>query len=121
VYIQGNNQSVLYNTTLLDLTLKKKSQSIACHYKREGAARDEWRTSYVNTHDNDANILRKPLPAGDKRRGFVQNLLHYIFFPKHRQLEGVDGQGFLPTNHYDVWSRPWELNHKYDYDVWTRT
>ena len=81
VYIQGNNQSVLYNTTLPDSTLKKKSQSIAYHYVREGAARDEWRTSYVNTHDNDANLLTKPLPAGDKRHGFVRNLLHHIFCP----------------------------------------
>ncbi len=81
VYIQGDNQSVLYNTTLPDSTLKKKSQSIAYHYVREGAARDEWRTSYVNTHDNDADLLTKPLPAGDKRHGFVRNLLHHIFCP----------------------------------------
>jgi hypothetical protein len=42
VYIQGDNQSVLYNTTIPDSTLKKKSQSIAYHYVREGSARDEW-------------------------------------------------------------------------------
>jgi hypothetical protein len=80
-YIQGDNQSVLYNTTMPDSTLKKKSQSIAYHFVREGAARDEWRTSYVNTHDNDADLLTKPLPAGEKRRGFVHNLLHHIFSP----------------------------------------
>jgi hypothetical protein len=80
-YIQGDNQSVLYNTTMPDSTLKKKSQSIAYHFVREGAARDEWRTSYVNTHDNDAGLLTKPLPAGEKRRGFVRNLLLHIFSP----------------------------------------
>jgi hypothetical protein len=41
-YIYGDNQSVLANTTIPDSTLKKKSQSIAYHFVREGAARDEW-------------------------------------------------------------------------------
>ncbi len=40
--------------------------------------------------------------------------------PLHWRLEGVDGRVFSPTNHYDVWIRPWEPNHKCDYDVWTR-
>ena len=78
-YILGDNQSVLANTTNPDSTLKKKSQSIAYHLVREGAARDEWRTAYVNTHDNEADLMTKPLPAGEKRKGFVMNLLHHIF------------------------------------------
>ena len=40
-YIYGDNQSVLANTTIPDSTLKKKSQSIAYHFVRERAARDE--------------------------------------------------------------------------------
>jgi hypothetical protein len=56
-YIQGDNQSVLYNMTLPDSTLKTKSQSIAYHFVRKRAARDEWQTSYVNTRDNDADLL----------------------------------------------------------------
>ena len=40
-YIQGDNQSVLANTTIPDSTLKKKNQSIAYHFVREGTARDE--------------------------------------------------------------------------------
>ena len=79
VYVSGDNQSVLANTTIPDSTLKKKSQSICYHFVREGAARDEWRTSYVNTHDNEANLLTKVLPAGEKRHGFVRKLLHHIF------------------------------------------
>ena len=79
VYIQGDNQSVLANTTIPESTLKKKNQSIAYHFVREGAARDEWRTSYVNTHENEADLLTKLLPAGDKRRGFVRRLLHHIY------------------------------------------
>ena len=78
-YIYGDNQSVLANTTIPDSTLKKKSQSIAYHFVREGVARDEWRTSYVNTHDNEADLLTKQLPHGEKRKGFVRNLLHHIF------------------------------------------
>ena len=64
-----------------DSTLKKKSQSIAYHFVREGTARDEWRLAYVNTHDNEADLLTKTLPAGEKRHGFVRNILHHIFSP----------------------------------------
>ena len=78
-YIYGDNQSVLANTTIPDSTLKKKSQSIAYHFVREGAARDEWRTSYVNTNDNEADLLTKQLPSGEKRKGFVRSVLHHIF------------------------------------------
>ena len=78
-FIYGDNQSVLANTTIPDSTLKKKSQSIAYHYVREGAAWDEWRTTFVNTHENEADLLTKQLPSGEKRKGFVRKLLHHIF------------------------------------------
>ena len=78
-YVAGDNQSVLANTTEPGSTLKKKSQSIAYHFVREGVAREEWRTAYINTHDNEADLLTKQLPFGDKRRGFVRNLLHHIY------------------------------------------
>ena len=81
--IYGANQSVLANTTIPDSTLKKKSQSIAYHFVHEVAARDEWRTTYVNTHDNEADLLTKQITHGEKRKGFVSNLLHHIF--------GLDG------------------------------
>ena len=51
-YILGDNQSVLSNTTKPYSTLKKKSSSIASHYVREGAIKDECRTTYINTHFN---------------------------------------------------------------------
>jgi hypothetical protein len=79
VYIQGDNQSVLANTPRPNSMLKKKNQSIAYHYIREGVARDGWRTSYVNTHENEANLLTKLLPFGAKRIGFVKRILHHIF------------------------------------------
>jgi hypothetical protein len=80
-YIFGDNQSVLYNTSIPDSTLKKKSQSIAYHLIREGSARDEWRTAYVNTHENEADLLTKCLPSEPKRKGFVRNIIHHIFDP----------------------------------------
>jgi hypothetical protein len=78
-YIYGDNQSVLANTTIPDSTLKKKSQSIAFHFVREGCARDEWRTTYVNTHENEADLLTKVLPYGEKRKRFVRSLLHHLY------------------------------------------
>jgi hypothetical protein len=42
VFVFGDNQSILANTTALSSTLKKKSNAIAYHFVREGRARDEW-------------------------------------------------------------------------------
>ena len=78
-YVYGDNKSVLYNTSLPESTLKKKSQSIAYHFVREGAARDEWRTVYVNTQENPADILTKNLLPGEKQTHFVSMLLHHIY------------------------------------------
>ena len=78
-YIYGDNQSVLANTTIPDSALKKKSQSIAYHFAHEGLARDEWRTTYINMHKNEADLVAKLLPNGEKRRGFVMDLLYHIF------------------------------------------
>ena len=78
-FIYGDNQSVLANTTIPDSMLKKKSQSIAYHFVREGAARDEWLMTYVDTHENEADLLTKQLPSGEKGKSSVQKLLHHIF------------------------------------------
>ena len=78
-YVYGDNQSVLYNTSIPESTLKKKSQSIAYHFVREGCARNEWRTAYVNTHLNPADLLTKPLAAGEKRSSFVRMIIHHLF------------------------------------------
>ena len=81
-FIYGDNQSVLANVTKPDSTLKKKSQSIAYHFVRERSVRDEWdewRMAYISTHENEADLLTKLLPSGEKRKGFVWNILHHIF------------------------------------------
>ena len=77
-FVYGDNKSVLANTMVPDSTLKKKSNSIAYHFIREGCARDEWRMAYVNTHENPADLLTKPLPSGEKRDNFVKMILHHI-------------------------------------------
>ena len=76
--IFGDNQSVLANTTMPESTLKKKTKSISFHFVREGSARDEWRTAYINTHENVAEMLTKPLPSGEKRWKFVRMILHHL-------------------------------------------
>eukprot|EP00970_Alexandrium_tamarense_P001148 scaffold120_cov176-Alexandrium_tamarense.AAC.3 len=76
--VYGDIQSVFANTTMPPSTLKKKSNSIAYHFVREGCARDEWRMTYINTHLNPADMLTKPLPLGEKRSKFVRMVLHHL-------------------------------------------
>ena len=78
-FIYGDNQSVLANTTNPHSVLKKKSNSIAYHFVREGCARGEWRTTYINTMWNPADLLTKSLPAGEKRTRFVKSIIHHIY------------------------------------------
>ena len=60
-FVFGDNQSVLANTTNPTFTLKKTLNAIAYHFVREGVARDKWSTAYINTDDNVADMLTKPL------------------------------------------------------------
>ena len=85
-YIEGDNQSVLANSSIPDSTLKKKSQSIAYFFVREGSARDEWRVAYVKSSLNEADLLTKQLPHGEKRKSFIRNLLHHIFRSGHNSF-----------------------------------
>ncbi len=77
-FVFGDNQSVLANTSAPASTLKKKSNAIAYHFVREGCARDDWRTAYINTHENVADLFTKPLPSGEKRTKFIRMILHHI-------------------------------------------
>jgi len=77
-FVYGDNKSVLANTTMPASTIKKKMNSLSYHFIREGCARDEWRTAYINTHLNLADLLTKPLPSGEKRSGFVRKFLYWL-------------------------------------------
>ena len=76
VFVFGDNQSVLANTTAPGSTLKKKSNVIAYHFVWEGCARDEWQMTFINMDENMADLLTKPL-AGPKQTKFVRMLLHH--------------------------------------------
>lgn len=68
-FINGDNQSVLANTTVTESQLKKKNQSISSRFVRGGWARDEWRTAYMHTYENESDLMTKLLlPSGEKRR-----------------------------------------------------
>ena len=56
-FVRGDNKSVLSNISVPSSMLKKKSNSIAYHFVREGTARDEWRFDYVKSCNNPADIL----------------------------------------------------------------
>ena len=77
-FVFGDNQSVLANTTRPHSALKKKSSSIAYHFVREGVAKDEWRTAYLNTDLNPSDMLTKSLTNREKRVRFTSYFLHYL-------------------------------------------
>ena len=87
MFIYGHNQSVLANATIPDSMLKKKSQSIAYHFVQEGAAWDEWRMTYVNTHENEADLLTKQLPSGEKGRVLFENYCTTSFI--HKDVKAI--------------------------------
>ena len=77
-FVYGDNQSVLANSTKpFSVLLKKKSCSIAYHLFREGVAKNEWRTTYISTHDNLVNLLTKALAGGEKHIKFTGMVLHH--------------------------------------------
>ena len=77
-FVYDDNKSVLANTFMPRYTLKKRMNLLSYHFIREGCARDEWRTAYVNTNFNLAYLLTKCLPSGEKRRGFERKILHWM-------------------------------------------
>ena len=70
---------MLCNTTIPDSTLNKKSNSITFHFVRECSATDEWRTGYINTELNPADLLSKSVKNGESRRTKDRMILHDIY------------------------------------------
>ena len=79
IYIFGDNQSVLVNSSNPHSSLKKKLSSITFHFVREGAAKDEWRLDYLNKNYNPADMATKSLDGCEKRSRFTSYLLHYVY------------------------------------------
>ena len=65
-----------HNGTCIEI--EEEVQRHHYHFVQEGVARDEWRTAYINTDDNVADLLEKPL-SGLKRAKFVRMILHHVF------------------------------------------
>jgi hypothetical protein len=57
MFVFGDNQSVLTNTTAPVSTLRNKSNAISYHFIQEGCARNQWHTAYVNTKNNVADLI----------------------------------------------------------------
>ena len=58
----GDNLSVVLNTTVPSSQLKKKHNAIAYHRVREAIAANIVQFSHVDSVDNVADVLTKPLP-----------------------------------------------------------
>ena len=54
-----------HNSAIIDI--EEKNASVAYHYVREGVSADVWRTNYVKTKLNPADILTKNLPSAINR------------------------------------------------------
>ena len=81
-FVYEDNQSVLWNTTIPDSTLKKKTSSVAYHFVREGVSMDEWRMAYVNTKENLSDLMTKNLPAGINKVQESENDIVCYFFSR---------------------------------------
>ena len=90
-FVYGDNQSVLWNTTIPESTLKKKTSSVAYHFVREGVSKDEWRTTYVNTKENPSDLMTKNLPAGINRYKKVRMILYDIFPEDKSKISDTSG------------------------------
>ena len=71
-FVYGDNKSVLVNYSKTYSVFQKKYYSIAYHFLREGVSKDEWRVAYINTDENFADMLTKPLTSGMKQTKFTQ-------------------------------------------------
>jgi len=67
--IYGDNQSVLWYTTVPDSTPKKKSSALAYNFCREeGVSRNEWVTRFLPSIQNPGDIMTKSVSQHKKER-----------------------------------------------------
>ena len=78
-FIFGDNQSVLWNTSVPDSVLNKKTPAVAYNYVREGVSMNTWRTSYIKTANNPSDILTKCLPYRPNRKRKVRAILYDVY------------------------------------------
>ena len=83
----GDNRSVVLNTTVPSSQLRKKHNAIAYHRVREAIAGGVIRFAKVDTKDNLADVLTKPLGTD----GFLE-LISGVLFRKPRSFRAVAKQ-----------------------------
>jgi len=74
-FVRVDNMSVVYNSSIPQSVLKKKSNSIAYHFVREAAAAGIIQVDYEPTNTNLADICTKT-QAGPKRRELCAKILY---------------------------------------------
>jgi hypothetical protein len=83
-FIYGDNKSQVTNSTVPELTLKKKSHSICYHAIRESVAMVKSRITHFGTSENLSDPLTK-MTFGAKRRRLLGNVLYDIYDDRQQQ------------------------------------
>ena len=74
------NQSILWNTIILNSMLKNQTASVSYHFVWEGVSASEWRTTYINkTKENPSDVLTKNLPTCAEWYNKVRMILYDIY------------------------------------------
>jgi hypothetical protein len=97
-YIFADIKSQVTNSTIPELTLKKKCNSICYHAVQESVAMGESLITHIDPEDNLSDLMTK-VTRGGKRRRLVGNILYDIYddHPKHwgktsqSRLTGLEG------------------------------
>ena len=79
MFTHRENQSVLWNTAVTDSTLNNKSSAVDYKFVREGVARKEWITGYINTSENCSDLITKTLSSGQDRKINIRKLMYDIY------------------------------------------
>ena len=75
--------SVLWNTSVPDSTLNKKSSAVAYYFIRSDVARKEWITGYIKTSDHCLGLITKTVSSGQDRKRIIEQLIYNIY-PKDK-------------------------------------
>jgi hypothetical protein len=77
-FIYGDNKSQVTNSTIPELTLKKKCNPICYHVVQESVAMGESLITHIDSEDNLSDLMTKVTRSG-KRHRLVGNILYDIY------------------------------------------
>ena len=78
-FVIGDNQSFLWNMSIPDFILKKKTASVSYHFVCEGISASEWTTTYNNAKEKVSAISSTNLPTGANMYRKVYMILYDIY------------------------------------------